>query len=211
MPALLIATDNPGKRQEYQALFADLPYTLLTLREAGITQEIPEPGQTFAENAGYKATLAARLSRLLTLADDSGLEVDVLHGAPGVRSKRYAGPEADDAARRARLLAELAAVPWEQRTARFRCVIAITEPTSGQTELCEGIVEGVIALEERGTGGFGYDSIFYLSERGKTMAELSAEEKNAISHRARAAAIARGILRRLQPADSSDPQLASGH
>lgn len=157
---------------------------------------VEETGQTQEENARLKATAYQRAAGLVTLADDSGLEVDALDGAPGVRSKRFAGEQASDGERIAFLLEKLKDVAWERRTARFRCVMAIAD-LKGRFHLCEGECPGLIAFEPRGTGGFGYDPIFYLPEPGKTMADLSPGEKNRISHRARAAEKARVVLKEI--------------
>jgi len=193
---LLIATHNPGKLREYRQLLRDLPLEITDLDAEGITEEIPETGKTFAENAIQKATAYARISGLWTWADDSGLEVDALNGEPGVRSARFGGPGASDEDRYRLLLQRMAHVPPGQRSARFRCVIAIATP-DGRVEVAEGRCEGEIALAPRGAHGFGYDPVFYLPEWGKTMADLSPEEKNRISHRARAAQAARAILERM--------------
>jgi XTP/dITP diphosphohydrolase len=196
---LLIATRNPGKLREYERLLAGVPLSLTYLDREGITHEVEETGETFTENAVRKAQEYARLSGLLTLADDSGLEVDALGGEPGVHSARYAGQEADDEDRYELLLGRMKGVPWEERGARFRCVIAVAEP-EGETYTAEGTCEGVIAYAPQGDYGFGYDPIFYLPEHDKTMAQLPPEVKNRISHRARAAQEIRdtleGILRR---------------
>jgi XTP/dITP diphosphohydrolase len=194
---LLIATHNHGKLIEYRELLAGLPYELVTLDDVGIREDVEETGTTFAENARLKALAYARQSGLLTLADDSGLEVDALGGEPGVRSKRYAGEDASDADRNAFLLNKLHEVPRGKRSARFRCVICIASPR-GETWESDGTCEGEIIFEPRGTNGFGYDPIFYFPERGVTMAELPSEEKNRVSHRARAAEGAREILERLR-------------
>ena len=186
MQTLLVATHNKGKLREYKELLRDLPVRLVYLDEVGIHEDVPETGSTFEENAVQKATAYARLSGLLALADDSGLEVDALGGRPGVHSARYAGPNAGDDDRIRKLLAELEGVPPERRTARFRCVIAVASP-EGDVITAQGTVEGVIADAPRGHHGFGYDPIFYLPDRDCTMAELPPEEKNRISHRARAA------------------------
>jgi len=190
---LLIATHNRGKLIEYQAMFADVPVELVTLDDVGIRDEVEETGATLAENARLKALTYARASGLLTLADDSGLEVDALGGEPGVRSKRYAGDNVSDAERNAFLLARLRDVPAGQRTARFRCAIAIATP-DGKLWETDGTCEGEIAFDARGTNGFGYDPIFHVTARGVRMAELSTTEKNRVSHRARAAEKARRIL-----------------
>ena len=193
---LLVATHNKGKLREYKALLQDLPVTLTYLDEVGIHEDVPETGKTFAENAIQKARAYAAMSGLLTLADDSGLEVDALGGAPGVHSARYAGPGATDEDRIQKLLRELDGVPPDKRTARFRCVIAVATP-EGQVYTADGAVEGVIIDTPRGSHGFGYDPVFFLPERGKTMAELPPEEKNRISHRARAAEAIKPVLKRL--------------
>lgn len=193
---LLIATHNRGKLSEYQALFADLPLELVTLDDVGIRDEVEETGATLAENARLKALAYARASGLLTLADDSGLEVDALDGAPGVYSKRYAGDDKSDAERNAFLLAKLRDVPAGERRARFCCVIALATPV-GNLWQASGTCEGEIAFDARGTNGFGYDPIFHVTERGVRMAELSTAEKNRVSHRARAADKARAVLAEL--------------
>ena len=193
---LLLATRNPGKARELKALLRGAGLPLLTLEEAGIPWEVPEVGKSFEENARLKARISALLAGLWALADDSGLEVDALGAGPGTRSKRYAGENATDPERVALLLKRLEDVPWESRGARFRSVIAIASP-QGRVYTCEGEVQGKIAFSPRGTGGFGYDPVFYLPEHGKTMAELPLEEKNKISHRARAARKAVDLLRGL--------------
>jgi XTP/dITP diphosphohydrolase len=193
---LLIATHNRGKLVEYQALLGELPVELVTLDDVGIREDVEETGATLAENARLKALTYARQSGLLTLADDSGLEVDALGGEPGVRSKRYAGADKTDAERNAFLLDKLRDVPPGKRTARFRCVIALATPDGNLWET-EGTCKGEIALDARGTNGFGYDPIFHVAECGKRMAELSTAEKNQISHRARAAEKAKAILQRM--------------
>jgi len=196
MIKLLVATDNPGKVREYEALLKGLPLTLTYPAQEGIDIKVEETGSTFAENARLKAVAYARASGLLTLADDSGLEVDALGGEPGPRSARYAGPGASDENRYYLLLSRLEGVPWERRTARFRCVIAVATP-QGEVHTAEGTCEGIIAFESKGEHGFGYDPVFYVPEHGQTMAELGPEVKNRISHRARAAEGARRILQEL--------------
>jgi XTP/dITP diphosphohydrolase len=193
MTKLLLATNNKGKVREYQALLRGTRYQLVTLSEQGITTEVAETGQTFEENAALKATILAKESGLLTLADDSGLEVDALGGEPGSLSHRYAGEGASDAERISYLLSKLKDVPEKERTAQFRCVIAIATP-QGKVTLCSGICRGIITTSLKGNQGFGYDPVFYLPELGKTMAELTLEEKNRVSHRARAAEKARETL-----------------
>ena len=183
---LLLATRNPGKARELAVLLQGVPFTITTPQEEGIALEVEETGATFEENAALKARAFAAASGLLTLADDSGLEVDALGGEPGVLSARYAGPQASDEDRVRYLLGKLQGIRWNKRHAHFRSVIAVAEPT-GNLKLFEGACEGVITLEPRGTGGFGYDPVFYIPSLKKSMGELSPEEKNGISHRGRAA------------------------
>jgi XTP/dITP diphosphohydrolase len=185
MVKLLIATHNPGKVKEYQALLTGLPLELTYPAQKGLDIEVAETGGSFAKNASLKATAYAKASGLLTLADDSGLEVDALGGEPGIRSARYAGRGASDEERYRLLLEKLQGVPWEKRTARFCCVIAVATP-EGQIYTTEGSCEGIIAFAPKGEHGFGYDPVFYFPEYGMTMAELPLEIKNRISHRARA-------------------------
>ena len=183
---LLLATNNPGKVKEYRSLPSGINHELVTLQQAGITSVVEETGRTFEENARLKAITLAIRSNQITLADDSGLVVDALGGEPGVMSARYAGEKATDADRVSLLLRKMAGVPWEKRTALFKCVIAIATP-AGDVALCEGECHGFISLEPKGDNGFGYDPLFYFPELGKTMAELPPEVKDLISHRARAA------------------------
>jgi len=195
---LVIATTSADKAREYRHLLADAPFTLTSLSDLGVTYDVPETGETFAENATLKARVYAEMTGLLTLADDSGLEVDALDGAPGVYSKRWAGDDATDAMRNHLLLERLAGLPDAQRGARYRCVIAIAAPEPrGLLSVVEGVFEGHIAREPVGQGGFGYDPIFYVPEQRRTVGEMSAEEKDAISHRARAARAALPLLKRL--------------
>jgi XTP/dITP diphosphohydrolase len=196
MPKLLLATFNRGKIEEYRILLDGLGYDITTLAEAGITAGVNESLNSYEQNARLKATAYAKLSGLLTLTDDSGLEVDALAGEPGVGSARYAGQAATDADRVSLLLARLVGVPWERRTAHFKCVIAVATP-QGRVEICYGECHGMIALEPKGTNGFGYDPVFFLPDQGKTMAELPASIKNQISHRALACQKTRQALQRL--------------
>jgi XTP/dITP diphosphohydrolase len=190
----LVATQNPGKLREYQDLLADLPVEWFSLQDLGLEDlEVPETGATFTENARIKASAYAEASGVLTLADDSGLEVDALGGAPGVYSSRYAGPGASDTDRYRKLLAELGDTPDEARTARFRCVVAIAAP-GGDVRTAEGACEGRIGDAPRGENGFGYDPVFIVEGRDQTMAELTADEKNILSHRGRALEAIRPIL-----------------
>jgi XTP/dITP diphosphohydrolase len=196
MPKLLLATSNLGKIKEYRLLLDGLGYEITTLAEEGITKVVTESGNNYEQNARLKAIAYAKLSQLTTLADDSGLEVDALNGEPGIKSARFAGKAATDAERLSLLLARLEGVPWERRTARFKCVIAIATP-KGQTEICYGECRGMIALEAKGENGFGYDPVFFLREMHKTMAELPLEAKNQISHRAQASQKARQVLQQV--------------
>ncbi|NOK62543.1 MAG: XTP/dITP diphosphatase [Chloroflexi bacterium AL-W] len=193
MTKLLIATTNQHKLREYAAIFAPLALELCTLADVGIDEDVEESGTTFAENAQLKAEFYAKRSGLLSMADDSGLEVIALDGEPGIHSRRYAGPDATDAERNQLLLQKMEQIPFHARLARFVCVIALTHP-DGTTELVEGILPGVIETAPRGTHGFGYDPLFYVLDEDKTLAELPPERKNAISHRARAAAAAYEVL-----------------
>ena len=182
---LLLATNNPGKIAEMKALLDGLGIELLIPASLGLDLEVPEDGETYAENAACKAEAFARLSGLVSLADDSGLEVDALDGRPGLHSHRFApGAEATDADRRQFLLQQLQGKlrPW---TARFRATVAVAAP-GGETRLASGACEGEIIPEERGTNGFGYDPVFFIHEFGRTMAELTMDEKNRLSHRSRA-------------------------
>jgi XTP/dITP diphosphohydrolase len=196
-PKLLLATTNKGKLEELRVLLAGVRFDLVSPAEVGLHLDVEENGKTYEANARIKATAFSNASGFLTLADDSGLEVEALDGAPGVLSSRYAGPGASDAQRVAYLLSKLDGVALEKRGARFRCAIAICDPAGGM-RLCSGSCHGIINLEPRGKNGFGYDPVFYFPKLGKTMAELPPEVKNRISHRARAAARAKIILDRLK-------------
>ena len=184
MTRLLIATTNPGKLTEYGALLSSLPAALVSPAQAGLALHVPETGASYAENARLKADAFAQASSMIVIADDSGLEVEALGGAPGLHSARYAGPEATDADRRRKLMHELRHSP-APRPARFVCCVVVGHPGQGLREF-EGVCEGEIVLEERGSNGFGYDPIFFLPEYQATMAELPADIKNGISHRGRA-------------------------
>lgn len=191
---LLVATHNQGKIEELAQMMRSLQVDWSGLGEAGITMEVAETGRTFQENAELKAVTYARASGLLTLADDSGLEVDALGGEPGVYTARFGGEGLSSAERYHLLLAKMAAVPWQERTARFRCVIALADE-HGLIGTAEGTCEGMIAWAEAGSGGFGYDPVFYLPEMGVTMAQLPGAEKHKISHRGRAVAAIAPLLR----------------
>jgi XTP/dITP diphosphohydrolase len=196
MNKLLIATNNQGKIEELQDLLQDMGIELVTPAQIGLELNVIEDGLSYSENASKKAIAFAQASGLISLADDSGLEVDALGSAPGLYSARYSPKTgASDKDRRAYLLQNLQDKPrpW---TARFHATIAIATPDS-QLQITEGFCEGEIIPEERGTGGFGYDPIFLLPEPGKTMAELTMDEKNRLSHRARAVIKAKPILNAL--------------
>ena len=196
MRTILIATNNKGKIDEIKALLDSLGHPLLTPAELGLALEVAEDGQTYAENAGKKAAAFSLASGMIALGDDSGLEVDALGGQPGVHSHRFCPiPNATDADRRRYLLERLSDKPrpW---SARFRATVAIALP-SGEVYLASGLCEGEIIPEERGSNGFGYDPIFFIPELGHTMAELEMDEKNRLSHRARAIQNAIPILKKV--------------
>jgi XTP/dITP diphosphohydrolase len=196
MKKLLLATTNRGKIGEYCYLFRDLPFEIVSPMQENIDIDVDEKYMTLEENARQKALEYAERSGIITVADDSGLEVDALGGEPGVRSSRYAGEGASDEDRVNFLLSKLEGIPPEERTARFRCVIAIADK-SGVKEICNGECDGTIALEPKGENGFGYDPVFFLPELNKTLAELDTETKNNLSHRANAAREAGPVLSRL--------------
>ena len=190
---LLVATGNPGKMREVSHILKGLPFQVLSLQDFGMSMTVEETGATFAENAVLKASAYCASAGMLTMADDSGLVVDALNGRPGVLSARYGGEGLTDPQRVELLLRELEGVPWEKRTARFRCVIALAWP-GGRVETVEGAVEGVIQYEPEGCNGFGYDPIFHLPERGCTTAQFSTSDKNRISHRGQAVRKAADLL-----------------
>ncbi|PON01951.1 non-canonical purine NTP pyrophosphatase [Bacillus halotolerans] len=183
MKEAIIATHNPGKVKEFKEILEPKGYEVKSLAEIGFTDEIEETGHTFEENAILKAEAVAKAVNKMVIADDSGLSVDNLGGRPGVYSARYAGEQKDDQANIDKVLSELRGIEKEQRTARFRCALAVSIPGE-ETKTVEGHVEGYIAEEPRGEYGFGYDPIFIVKDKDKTMAELTSDEKNKISHRA---------------------------
>ena len=188
MKRLVLASGNPGKLKELSALLVDLGYELHAQSEFDVS-EVAETGTTFVENAIIKARHAAAHTGLPALADDSGIEVDALDGAPGVYSARFSGPTASDSANNALLIEKLRDVPSRQRSARYRAVIVLMRHAADPSPLiCEGSWEGIIQLEPAGNGGFGYDPYFFLPDRGCTSAQLSAAEKNRLSHRGKALA-----------------------
>lgn len=182
MKKLIIATKNSGKAKEVARILKGMAYEIVSLADNPDAPEIEETGETFIENAIIKAIAYADFTGELTLADDSGLEVDVLNGAPGVYSSRFAPTDEE---RNSKLLELMIEIPEANRTARFICAIAIAEP-GGEIRTCEGKVEGIIAHEPKGDQGFGYDPVFYLPHLGKTMAELTEDQKNSLSHRGKA-------------------------
>ena len=192
---LVLATLNRGKARELIALLGDVPFDVRALVDYPGAVAPEENETTYRGNALLKARAASRLTRTWSLGDDSGLEVDALGGAPGLYSARYGGPGLDDAGRCALLLDALRDVPDDRRTARFSCVIAVVDP-AGREWVVEGVAEGTITRQPRGTSGFGYDPLFYYPPLGRTFAELSDAEKSDVSHRGRAAAEARRVLTR---------------
>ncbi len=196
-PKLLIATNNKGKVEEIQDLLKDIGVNLVTPNDVGINLQVVEDGTTYAENAEKKALAFAHASSLISVADDLGLEVDALNGAPGLYSNRYLSkPNATDADRRVYLLNNLKSKP-QPWTATFHATIAIAVPGNPSVQFATGECSGEIISEERGTGGFGYDPIFFIPEVNHTMAELGMEEKNRLSHRARAIMNAKPILKKI--------------
>jgi XTP/dITP diphosphohydrolase len=212
--SLVVASANPGKLREFRALLSGLPFSVTSLAELKI-ESPQETGRSFAENALLKARHAARAAAALAadgqvaaLADDSGLEVDALHGAPGIYSARFAGPQADDAANNAKLLAALAGVPAAARGARYRCALAFVGDADDPAPLvAEGVWEGVILDAPRGGGGFGYDPYFWIPALQATAAELEPGRKNSLSHRGTALRALRVRLEGRQPA--ADPRRGS--
>ncbi len=185
MKRIVIASKNPGKIKEFRALFADGETEILSLNDFPDVPEIIEDGESFYENSLKKAKIVAEVTGETVLADDSGLEVEALGGAPGIYSARYAGEGASDRQNVAKLLGEMKGIPADKRTAAFRCVLVLYNKDDCH-EVFEGRWEGVIAEVGVGDGGFGYDPVFYLPEEGMTVAQLSPEAKNRLSHRARA-------------------------
>ena len=195
---LFLATRNRGKLREITRILEGLPLEVVGLGEFPDFPPVEETGETFLENALLKARAAASFTGLPSLADDSGLEVDALRGAPGVMSSRYAGKEGDDAANVARLLREMEGIPEKRRGARFVCVLVLAHP-DGRWVSLEGTCRGRIATSPRGTGGFGYDPVFIPEGMDRTMAQLSLEEKNALSHRGAALRALREMLEKREP------------
>ncbi len=193
MHRILLATKNRGKLREIQAELTDLALEFVCLADLDPLPGAVESGPTFADNADLKALHYSTLTGLWTLADDSGLEVDALDSMPGIFSARYAGPDADAARNNAKLLAEMAHVPDRKRTARFRCAMSLA--VQGRIiARSQGTIEGRITFSQQGQNGFGYDPLFYVSEKGCTTAQMPPEEKNAISHRGQAIRAMKQIL-----------------
>jgi XTP/dITP diphosphohydrolase len=185
MTEIIIATNNPGKVKDFKVILEPKGFTVKSLADFPYIQDVEETGTTFEENALLKAeAVSARLGKIV-LADDSGLEVDALNGEPGVYSARYAGMDKDDRKNILKVLERMEGVPEKKRTARFVCVLAVVEP-SGEKFTVRGTCEGTITNEPVGENGFGYDPIFYVEEKQRTMAQLSKEEKSEISHRGNA-------------------------
>lgn len=182
---ILFATGNQGKMKEVREILADLGVEVISMREAGVSAEIVEDGETFEENAVIKARTIMELTGEVTLADDSGLEIDALGGEPGVYSARYMGEDTSYHIKNNDLIRRLSQVPRQQRTARFVCSIAAAFP-DGEIITTDGVIEGLIDYEEAGENGFGYDPIFVVPQLGCTTAQLSDEQKNEISHRGKA-------------------------
>ncbi len=185
MKKVIVATKNKGKAKDFEALFHPYGFSVLTLDDVADDMDIEETGETFQENAILKAEALSQRLNMFVIADDSGLIIDALNGAPGVYSARYAGESKSDDANMDKVLEELSNIDEPDRTARFYCAIALAGPDF-ETKTIYGTCEGVIAKEKKGTNGFGYDPIFYVPQFGKMMAELSAEEKGSISHRGNA-------------------------
>ena len=202
---LLVGTGNPGKVREFRELLDGLPVELVTPADIGLDIEVEETGDTLEENALIKARTYANAGGITALADDSGLFVDALDGAPGVHSARYGAPEARTDEDRVRLLlGALAGVPEGQRDAAFRCVIVIADPGESDVRMARGELRGILGLAPRGTNGFGYDPIFVVPEHGKTVAELDSITKHALSHRGQAARAAREIIAEIAVARQSE-------
>lgn len=185
MKEVIIATKNPGKAREFEHIFSSRGITVRTLLDYPEIPEVEETGTTFEENATLKAVAVSKALGQMVIGDDSGLIVDALEGRPGIYSARYAGEPKNDQNNTDKVLSELEGIPEEKRTARFYCALAVAVPGQ-ETETVSGTCEGQILEARRGTNGFGYDPVFYVPEKGLSMAELSSEEKNKISHRANA-------------------------
>lgn len=193
MEKLIFATGNADKMKEIRMILADSGYEIVSMKEAGIDVDIVEDGSTFEENAIIKATAISKVAGCLVLADDSGLEVDAMDGAPGIYSARFEGVDTPYSIKNKIIMDRLEGLPEEERTARFVCAIAAAWP-DGRVETRRGTIEGRIAHEPAGENGFGYDPIFYVPEYGRTTAQLDPEEKNKISHRGKALQMIKEVL-----------------
>lgn len=200
MKRIVFATGNAGKMKEVRMILADLGVEVVSMKEAGVSLDIEENGSTYEENALLKARAVAAATGDIVLADDSGLEIDSLNGEPGVYSARYLGEDTPYSVKNAALIERLQGVPEEKRTARFVCAIAAVLP-GGRELTTRAAIEGRIGYEERGSGGFGYDPIFYVPELKKTTAELTGEEKNLVSHRGKALQLMKEELKKNEGAD----------
>lgn len=197
MNKIIFATGNEGKMKEIRMILGDLGMEILSLKEAGISADIVEDGKTFEENAIIKASEIQKIAGCLVLADDSGLEVDYLGGAPGIYSARYMGEDTSYGIKNQAIIDQLKDAKGDERSARFVCAIAAAFP-DGRVETTRATIEGQIGYEICGSGGFGYDPIFYIPELGKTSAEISADEKNSISHRGKALREMKEIIRKMK-------------
>ena len=202
MKQIIFATGNEGKMREIRSILADLKVPVLSMKEAGISVDIVEDGESFEENAMIKAraVAAAGDSDSVVLADDSGLEIDALGKEPGIYSARYLGEDTPYEEKNRELIRRLEGVPDQKRTARFVCAIAAVLP-AGREYTVKAAIEGRIGYEQKGQGGFGYDPIFYVPELGKTTAEMTAEEKNRVSHRGKALELMKEVLRKDESID----------
>ncbi len=199
---LIAATKNKGKLEEFAQLLAQFPYEVVSMGQIGIVEDIEENGSTFEENALIKARSIWKVTREAVIADDSGLEVDYLDGAPGIYSARYAGEGATDADKNRKLLNALKDIPADKRSARFVCAIAVIF-ADGASLTVRGVCEGTIATEPAGTNGFGYDPLFYVPEFGMTIAQMDSDIKNSISHRGNALRKVVEGLERIMPEDAA--------
>lgn len=187
MELLVVATKNKGKISEIKKVLSEMPFEVLAMSDIGINIDVEEDGKTFKENAFKKASEISKVAKSIVLADDSGIEVDYLNGAPGIYSARFGGSKATDQDRNIKLLNMMEKVPFEQRTARYVCAIAVVFP-DGKSFVVEDTCEGFVGIECKGNNGFGYDPLFYIQQYDKTMGELDIYIKNKISHRAKALA-----------------------
>ena len=197
MLKIVIATHNNHKSIELLKLMSSLPITWMTLRELEIDTIVEETGTTIQENATLKAREYARLTRMYTLADDSGLAVEALNGRPGVYSSRYGGNDISSKQQRELLLKELYSISWTNRKAYFRCTLALANPYNTDITVANGVCQGLITMSDRGTKGFGYDPIFYVPHQSCTMAEMDADTKNRIGHRGQATHKMKGQISKL--------------